>query len=206
MTNRHQPAGWAQSHDVPEQWREQEFVDNWVTRDDGRQDQRGPMMEAAVGAAPFPTEQAIKVLDVGAGYGLLTKHLLERYPNAKVTLQDVSEPMFNHAKQRLAEYANRTSYVNSDFSKRDWTADLGGPFDFVMSAIAIHNMYDDDLIASIYKDIHDLIAEGGSFANLDYAAQAGGVNTHVQWLEEAGFSKVEAQEINERTVLLKAVR
>ena len=108
MTNRHQPAGWAQSHDVPEQWREQEFVDNWVTRDDGRQDQRGPMMEAAVSAAPFPTEQAIKVLDVGAGYGLLTKHLLERYPNAKVTLQDVSEPMFNHAKQRLAEYANRT--------------------------------------------------------------------------------------------------
>ena len=67
-------------------------------------------------------------------------------------------------------------------------------------------MYDDDLIASIYKDIHDLIAEGGSFANLDYAAQAGGVNTHVQWLEEAGFTKVEAQEINERTVLLKAVR
>ena len=205
-TDRHRKAAWAQTHDVPEQWQEQEFVDSWVTRDDGRQDQRGPMIEAAVDAAPFPAEQAIRVLDVGAGYGLLSSHLLAKYPNARVTLQDISEPMFGHAKERLAAYADRTAYINSDFSQRDWASGLGGPFDFVMSAIAIHNMYDDDLIASIYKDIHDMTAEGGMFANLDYAAQAGGVDTHVQWLQEAGFASVEAVEINERTVLLKASR
>ena len=33
MTDRHQPG--ADNHDVPEQWREQEFVDKWVDRDDG---------------------------------------------------------------------------------------------------------------------------------------------------------------------------
>ena len=206
MTNRHNKAEWAQTHDVPEQWQEREFVDNWVTRDDGRQDQRGPMIEAAVSAAPFPADMAVRALDVGAGYGLLSRRLLERYPNASVTLQDVSEPMFAHARERLAQYAGRVTYVNSDFSQRDWAAGLGGPFDFVMSAIAIHNMYDDDLIASIYKDILGLTAEGGMFANLDYAAQAGGVDTHVQWLQEAGFSAVDAVEINERTVLLKASR
>lgn len=204
MTNRHNKAEWAQTHDVPEQWQEQDFVDNWVARDDGRQDQRGPMIEAAVAAAPFPDDRAIRALDVGAGYGLLSRRLLERFPNARVTLQDVSEPMFGHARERLAEYADRAEFVNSDFSRRDWAAALGGPFDFVMSAIAIHNMYSDDLIASIYKDIYGLTAEGGMFANLDYAAQAGGVDTHVRWLEEAGFSGVDAVEINERTVLLKA--
>lgn len=204
MTNRHNKAEWAQTHDVPEQWQEQGFVDNWVARDDGRQDQRGPMIEAAVAAAPFPDDRAIRALDVGAGYGLLSRRLLERFPNARVTLQDVSEPMFGHARERLAEYADRAEFVNSDFSRRDWAAALGGPFDFVMSAIAIHNMYNDDLIASIYKDIYGLTAEGGMFANLDYAAQAGGVDTHVRWLEEAGFSGVDAVEINERTVLLKA--
>lgn len=204
MTNRHNKAEWAQTHDVPEQWQEQEFVDNWVARDDGRQDQRGPMIDAAVAAAPFPADRAIRALDVGAGYGLLSRRLLERFPNARVTLQDVSEPMFGHARERLAEHAGRAEFVNSDFSRRDWAAGLGGPFDFVMSAIAIHNMYDDDLIASIYKDIYGLTAEGGMFANLDYAAQAGGVDTHVRWLREAGFSGVDAVEINERTVLLKA--
>lgn len=204
MTNRHNKAEWAQTHDVPEQWQEQGFVDNWVARDDGRQDQRGPMIDAVVAAAPFPADRAIRALDVGAGYGLLSRRLLERFPNARVTLQDVSEPMFGHARERLAEYADRAEFVNSDFSRRDWAAGLGGPFDFVMSAIAIHNMYDDDLIASIYKDIYGLTAEGGMFANLDYAAQAGGVDTHVRWLEEAGFSGVDAVEINERTVLLKA--
>ncbi len=206
MTNRHQKAAWAQTHDVPEQWQEQEFVDNWVTRDDGRQDERGPMIAATVNAGEFPDEQELRVLDVGAGYGLLSKYVLAKHPNAHVTLQDVSEPMFSHAKERLSQYADRTAYVNSDFSQRDWSSGLGGPFDFVVSAIAIHNMYDDDLIASIYKDIYDLMADGGIFANLDYAAQAGGVDTHVQWLKDAGFRKVEAIPQNERAVILRAKR
>ncbi len=67
-------------------------------------------------------------------------------------------------------------------------------------------MYDDNLIASIYKDIHDLISDGGVFANLDYAAQAGGVDTHVQWLKDAGFKNVEAIPQNERIVILRASR
>ena len=206
MTNRHQKAAWAQTHDVPEQWQEQEFVDSWVTRDDGRQDERGPMIEATVNAGRFPASQPLRVLDVGAGYGLLSKRVVEKYPSAQITLQDISEPMFSHARERLAQYADRTTYVNSDFSQRDWTSGLVGPFNFVVSAIAIHNMYDDDLISSIYKDIYDLMADDGVFANLDYAAQAGGVDMHVQWLKEAGFRAVEATPQTERVVLLRATK
>ena len=206
MTNRHRKAAWAQTHDVPEQWQEQDFVDKWVTRDDGRQDERGPMIAATVDSGGFPEDKPLRVLDVGAGYGLLSGRVLGKYPNAHVTLQDISEPMFSHARERLAEYADRTAYVNSDFSQRDWSSGLGGPFDFVVSAIAIHNMYDDNLIATIYKDIHDLMADGGVFANLDYAAQAGGVDTHLQWLKEAGFSTVEAIPQSERAVILRASR
>ncbi|MCY4581870.1 MAG: hypothetical protein OXE50_03575, partial [Chloroflexi bacterium] len=141
-----------------------------------------------------------------AGSGLPPVALRAMSPTAPAAPQATPEPMFGHAKKRLAAYADRTNYIRSDFSQRDWASGLGGPFDFVMSAIAIHNMYDDGLISSIYRDIHDLIADGGMFANLDYAAQAGGVEMHVQWLKEAGFSTVETDEINERTVLLKATR
>ena len=206
MTNRHQPAAWAQTHDVPEQWQEQEFVDSWVKRDDGRQDERGPMIEATVNAGGFAADQSLRVLDVGAGYGLLSKSVCEKYPSAHVTLQDVSEPMFSHARERLAQYTDRTTYVNSDFSQRDWTSGLVGPFNFVVSAIAIHNMYDDDLISSIYKDIYDLMADDGVFANLDYAAQAGGVDTHIQWLKEAGFRSIEVTPQSEKAVLLRATK
>ncbi|MBI68097.1 MAG: hypothetical protein CL777_05055 [Chloroflexi bacterium] len=206
MTNRHQPSQHAVNHEIPEQWEEQQFVDHWVNRDDGRQDQRGPMIEATVRSCGFPETQSINVLDVGSGYGLLAKYVLDNFPNANVTLQDVSEPMFVHAKERLKEYEGKTTFIKSDFSKRDWSNALGGPFDMVVSAIAIHNMYDDNLIASIYKDIHDLISDGGVFANLDYAAQAGGVDTHVQWLKDAGFKNVEAIPQNERIVILRASR
>ena len=120
---------------------------------------------------------------MGAGYGLLSSALLGAFPNAKVTLQDVSEAMFTHARERLRDFAGRTSFATSDFSQRDWTEALVGPFNVAVSAIAIHNMYGDDRISAVYKDIHALLAPNGALINLDYAGQSGGVDAHVAWLK-----------------------
>lgn len=42
-----------------------------------------------------------KILDIGAGTGLLTKFLLEKYPEAEFTLIDMSEEMLKVAKSRF---------------------------------------------------------------------------------------------------------
>lgn len=202
----HTPSQHAHDHDDPARWQQPAFVQEWVDRDDGRRDEREPMIKETIEAIPFEQGASINVLDIGAGYGILSREVLENFPNAHVTLQDVSEPMFDHARKRLESHSDRASYVQSDFSQRDWASKLGGPFHVAVSAIAIHNMYDDGLIASVYKDIHDILEENGVFVNLDYAAQAGGVESHVTWLKEAGFKNVEAVLVNARVARLIASR
>ena len=194
----------AETHNVAEQWEEQEFADAWVTKDDGRQDVRVPMVGAAMEAIPHERDAAISVLDVGAGYGMVTMELFKAHPNANVTLQDISKAMFVHAKKRLAEKAGQTRFVIADFSKPTWVADLKGPYDVAISAIAIHNMYDDNLISSIYKDICGLLKPGATFINLDLAGQSGGVDAHIQWLKEGGFASVDCTAATERISLLVA--
>ena len=194
----------AKDHDDPDQWKDPVFVQNWVTRDDGRIDQRSPMIDETVAKIPFAKDAVLRVLDVGAGYGLLAAAVLKAFPKASVTLQDVSEAMFSHARERLGSYGSRASYVTSDFSQRDWTGSLGGPFDVAVSAIAIHNMYDDDRISAVYKDIRAILAPNGALINLDYAGQSGGVNAHITWLKEAGFSRVETEPVTDHATLLAA--
>jgi SAM-dependent methyltransferase len=200
----HNPRPHAQDHDDPARWQQSEFVDQWVTRDDGRIDERLPMIQDAIKSIDRSDDESFTALDVGAGYGLLTTELLKRFPNAQITLQDVSEPMLAHAKSRLAQNASQLTFKTSDFSQTDWASALGGPFDVVVSAIAIHNMYDDDLISSVYKGIHGLMGPGATFINLDYAGQSGGVEAHLAWLRDAGFADVECIPANDRISRLVA--
>jgi SAM-dependent methyltransferase len=199
MTSQEQPAhARAGHHDDPDRWQDDDFANAWVSRDDGRVDTRLPMIDDTVGAVPYPTDAAISVLDVGAGYGLITTQLLKRFPNATVTLQGVSEPMFGHARERLADKAAQVNFVTSDFSQATWADALGGPYDLVISVIAIHNMYDDGRISRVYKDVHDLLKPGGAFLNLDYAGQAGGVDAHLAWLKDGGFEEVASVPVTDR--------
>ena len=112
--------------------------------------------------------------------------------------------MFVHAKKRLADKADQTRFVIADFSKPTWVADIKGPFDIAISAIAIHNMYDDNLISSIYKDICALLKPGATFINLDYAERSGGIDAHIQWLKEGGFTSVDCTAATDRISLLVA--
>jgi len=188
----------ADEHD----WHSPDYVRYWVTRDDGRQADRQPLVKQAIDAIPHPNDAPIRVLDIGAGYGILSAEVLRRFPNARVTLQDISEAMFDHARERLAVHAGRVGFVVSDFSKPDWTEALDGGYDVALSSIAIHNLYDDGLIATVYRQVCDLLNPGGAFLNLDYAGQAGGLQAHLDWLREAGFTKVEHAPATDRITLL----
>ena len=45
---------------------------------------------------------------------------------------------------------------------------LGGPFDAVVSSIAIHNLRQPALIHDVYREVATVVAPGGAFLNLDY--------------------------------------
>uniref|UniRef100_UPI000B7CC750 class I SAM-dependent methyltransferase n=1 Tax=Candidatus Entotheonella palauensis TaxID=93172 RepID=UPI000B7CC750 len=125
-----------------------------------------------------PADAAIRVLDVGAGYGALSAQVLDRFPKAELVCQDFSEPMFGQARERLAWASERLSFVHGDLSDPSWIQALTGPFDAVVSGIAIHNVRYPERIRGIYTEIFDVVAPGGCFLNYDLIFVSGPSAAH----------------------------
>lgn len=117
---------------------------------------------AAVWAAEWEGD-APEILDIGAGTGLLSALLLEKYSEAKLTLLDFAEQMLNVARER---FAGRTDvrYITGDY--RD--VDLCGGYDLVCSSLSIHHLPDEEK-AGLYRRIYDVLNPGGVFVNADQA-------------------------------------
>jgi tRNA (cmo5U34)-methyltransferase len=152
---------------------------------------------------PFSRDAEVRVLDVGGGYGMLTREVLEEWPCSHVVLHDFSEPMFDQARARLGPLVDRVEFVRADLRDPEWVDAVDGPFDAVVSSIAIHNVRDPERVRAIYAEIHPLVAGGGCFANLDLAFPGGlEVATQLGWLEQAGFRDVRCVLEHEHQALL----
>jgi SAM-dependent methyltransferase len=172
-------------------WHSREYVDEWIARDFSRDAERRPLLERMLALAPFAPADPIRVLDVGAGYGLVTEVTLARFPRAHVTLLDYSEPMFAHARERLANCAAQIEYVRRDLTDPGWTRGFECKFDLAVSAIAIHNLRDHARIAACYRGIRATLKPHGAFLDCDLVSFSGGLDGHLRWLREAGFARVE---------------
>ncbi len=163
------------------EWHSGEYVKEWIgsyTNED-----RTASLRRIVHLIPFDPDRPISVLDIGGGWGPISALVLEAFPNARVTLHDFSEPMLQEARANLAEHANAMSYYRGDLMSPEWTAGLKGPFDAVVSSLAIHNVRFPDRIHAIYDEIFPLVAAGGCFINLDQVSSGDLVrnaNRHAQ--------------------------
>ncbi|MEE8517654.1 MAG: methyltransferase domain-containing protein, partial [Dehalococcoidia bacterium] len=97
-------------------WHSAEYVSLWITQDVTRDDERSVLVRRMLELAPFATDMGISVLDVGGGYGVISEQVLDMFPQARVTLQDYSEPMLAQARKRLDSFGNRVSFVQRDFT------------------------------------------------------------------------------------------
>jgi tRNA (cmo5U34)-methyltransferase len=109
----------------------------------------------APGAAP-------RVLDVGAGTGLLSSLVAARFPAARLTLLDFSEAMLAQARARFAGAAAPVEVRLGDATRDP----LGGPYDAVVSSLAIHHL-PDAAKRALYGRVLGALAPGGVFVNAD---------------------------------------
>ena len=185
-------------------WHSERYVGDWIAHDMTRDAERRPRLQEMLAAAPHPPDAAIEVLDVGAGYGVVTEELLKRLPKARVTLQDYSPPMLAEARRRLTPHATQLTYVTADLTDPDWTQRVGGPFDLAVSAIALHNLREPAKIFACYRAIHDLLKPEGRF--LDYDLFFAGADEHLVELRKAGFASVECRWQDPPRAILVATR
>jgi ubiquinone/menaquinone biosynthesis C-methylase UbiE len=159
-----------------------------VTRDNVRR----PLLQQMLTLAPLAPDAEINVLDVGAGYGLVSEQVLRIFPRARLTLQDYSAPMFEHARSRLRLHTSHISYVLSDLREPGWTGELQVPFDLIVSGLAIHNLREESLMQACYRSIYELLRPTGIFLDYDlFGLIQGSVGTHRSWLHAAGFERTE---------------
>jgi tRNA (cmo5U34)-methyltransferase len=146
----------------------------------------------------LPAEGAA-VLDLGAGSGILAELLLERFPQAHVVLLDGASNMLEVAERKLERFAGRVGFVHARFEEMP-----SGPFDAIVSTLALHHLGTDDEKKRQYKRIFDALKPGGCFWQGDVVLSSTEEDTAAEerrwtdWLRAQGFTEVEVDELLER--------
>jgi len=149
-------------------------------------------LEGVRGGIPFAAEQIDAMLrvvragngavecfaDLGCGDGVLSCALLDRYPNARATLVDFSEPMIEAARGKLGACEPSPRFLVTDLGDARWLESLGAEssFDLVVSGYAIHHL-PDPRKRELYAEIYSLLGEGGMFVNIEHVA------SRTAWIE-----------------------
>ncbi|HEU5317801.1 MAG TPA: methyltransferase domain-containing protein [Chloroflexota bacterium] len=163
------------SHD----WHDAEYVREWVAENEARIEARRSQFELIADFIPHRSDAAISILDVGAGWGPVTRHLLRRFPNARATLFDYSDEMFGQARAVLgaAGMTDRVWLVKGDLSQHGALdaalREAGGTFDAIVSSSCIHNVRPTERIPLLYREVRGATAAGGCFLNLDMVGTSG---------------------------------
>ena len=130
--------------------------------------------------------EPVQFIDLGAGTGLLSELLLDRFPDAHLTAIDISEKMAEQAQLRLTRFGERVNIVIADYS----CFDLPKPVDAVVSALSIHHLSDHEK-QKLFQKIHEALRPGGMFINADQSlapTAAAEHAYHARWLADVRAS------------------
>lgn len=137
---------------------------------------------------------AARILDLGAGTGLLSALVAEVRPDAHFTLTDLSEEMLARARDRFADLGHSVSLRVMNH------LDLAEPghYDVVMSALSIHHLEDEGK-RTLYAACARALKPGGIFINAD---QVSGDTAEMErrywqhWFERVSASGLAKAEID----------
>jgi tRNA (cmo5U34)-methyltransferase len=136
--------------------------------------------------------RAKTILDLGAGSGLLTILIRQRFPEAHIHLVDFSAPMLEFAWQRLGDDPNLT-FQHADYLRQPLPHELCA----VVSSLSIHHLDDADKRA-LFRKVHIALKPNGVFVN---AEQVSGPTPELDaryralWLEQVRAAGATEQQI-----------
>lgn len=203
---------------MPGEWADRARVAEYLAREIPH---RRIAEEMLLQALPAEVERCI---DLGTGDGRLLALVRSRHPEAEAVGLDSSAPMLERARERFGSDARVA------LSEQDLQSPLGlsGSAEVVVSGLAIHHL-EDKRKRELFAEVHDLLAPGGVFANLDLVRSAStrlherfrreigrveddptdrlaGLDEQMGWLRDAGFAEVDCHFKWLELALIVAVR
>ena len=146
-----------------EHWRDPSRVQDFLERNRRRPEERQAYLSLLARLIPYPREAPLRVLDLGAGYGAVAAAVLDAFPQATALLVDMSEAMIAAGREQMASYEGRYRYVLADLGDGSLPAEAQGPFDAVVSAIALQYV---PAKRELFSAIAQRLAPGGCFLNV----------------------------------------
>jgi trans-aconitate 2-methyltransferase len=111
----------------------------------------------------LPLQGDETVLDAGCGSGRVTTLLAERLPNGRVIALDGSPAMIEQARDRLATFGDRITYLVADLGS---PLPIDRPVDAILSTATFHWVPDHD---ALFRNLAGVLRSGGRLV-----AQCGG--------------------------------
>jgi tRNA (cmo5U34)-methyltransferase len=144
---------------------------------------------------PFSPGARISVLDLGAGTGLFSKHVLDQYPQANFVLYDVADKMLGVAKTRFNDQLSQFRFQVGDYREMEYYQD----FDLVISSLSIHHLSDEEKRV-LFQRIYASLRTPGAFINVDQVRGESGYIRDLywnHWLEQVRRAESSAERIQE---------
>ena len=150
---------------------------------------------SALDVIPFAPEAGLRVLDLGAGTGLFSAHVLGHYPQASFVLCDVADKLLDVARERFSTHAAQFSYAVEDYRFLSARAE----YDLVISSLSIHHLEHAEKQA-LFTAVYKALKPGGVFINID---QVQGETPYLRelywqhWLDQVHSARCEEIRIQE---------
>jgi len=126
---------------------------------------RDEMTATLVAAAPFGSDESIKILELGSGDGRLAEALLTVFPRATLTALDGSETMLRETSRRLTLFGDRARVARFDLAALDWWDRMFGA-DLIVSSLCLHHL-NDAKKQYLYKAAADRLSPRGALLIAD---------------------------------------
>ncbi len=139
--------------------RTSEYYDAWMKQALPRYEE---LFSTAVELIAFPPQAELRVLDLGAGTGLFSERVLQKFPRASFVLYDVAEELLELARSRFAQHAQRFEFVLDDYLNLR----ASDAFDLVISSLSIHHLEHAGK-RDLFARIHGALTPAGVFINVD---------------------------------------
>jgi len=118
-------------------------------------------MELCTEAAKYVNPRAKELLDIGCGAGNYTLKMLSKVPGLNCTLNDLSMPMLQKAKERVTPQTSGTvTLIQDDMRNLDLP---DNQFDIILAAATLHHLRGDDDWELMFNKIYKALKPGGSF-------------------------------------------